>query len=165
MIRRAFYYIFVEDLWAKLICLTIGIGIWAYVEFARVSQTTINVAVEYIKKPVNLYLKSGQQRFVKITIRGRDEFLKFAPAALKAEVNLENAKSGEAKYPLIFDARQLPERVDVLQKPDTLAVALERSAVKKVAIRAVTVGTVDTAWRLQKAIATPREIEIEGPEA
>lgn len=163
MIRRTLRYIFIEDFIAKLICLVIGAGLWLYVEFARVSQTTINVQIEYIKKPQNLYLKSGQTRFVKITIRGRDEFIKFSTTALKAEVNLENAKGGEAKYPLIFDARQLPERVDVVQKPEAISVALERALFKKVAIRAVTVGTPDSAFRLQRTSTNPREIEVEGP--
>ncbi|MBN8220813.1 MAG: hypothetical protein J0L53_07800 [Spirochaetes bacterium] len=165
MIWRVLRYIFIEDYIAKLVCFGIGTGLWFYVEFARVSQTTLNIPIEYIKKPVNLFLKQGQTRFVKVAIRGRDEFLKFSTAGMKAEVNLSNAQSGEAKYPVIFDARQLPERVEIAQKPETLTVALEKGAAKKVPVHVVTSGNPDGAWKVQKAVATPNEIEIDGPEA
>lgn len=165
MIWRILRYIFIEDYIAKLVCFGIGAGLWFYVEFARVSQTTLNIPVEYIKKPVNLFLKQGQSRFVKVTIRGRDEFLKFSTAGMKAEVNLVNAQSGEAKYPLIFDARQLPERVELAQKPDTITVALEKGSSRKIPVHVVINGNPDAAWKVQKGIATPKEIEIDGPEA
>ncbi len=165
MILRIIRYIFIDDYLAKLICLAIGTGLWFYVEFARVSQTTLNIGVEYIKKPANLFFKQGQPRFVKIMVRGRDEFLKFSTTGIKAEVNLAAAQSGEAKYPLIFDARQLPERVEIAQKPDVITVALEKGAAKRVPIRVVTNGNPDAAWKVQKGTATPREVEIDGPEA
>lgn len=165
MILRVLRYIFIEDYIAKIVCFAIGSGLWFYVEFARVSQTTLNVSIEYLKKPSNLFFKSGYARFVKITVRGRDEFLKFSTTGIKAEVNLANAQSGEAKYPVIFDARQLPERVELAGKPETITVALEKGAARKVPIRVVTSGNPDAAWRVQKGTATPKEIEIDGPEA
>lgn len=165
MIWRVLRYIFIEDYIAKIICFAIGTGLWFYVEFARVSQTSLNISVEYLKKPANLFFKANQPRFVKITVRGRDEFLKFSTTGIKAEVNLANAQSGEAKYPLLFDARQLPERVEIAQKPDVISVALEKGAAKRVPIRVITTGNPDAAWRVQKGTATPREVEIDGPEA
>ncbi len=165
VIRRIIQYLFVEDYIAKIICLFIGCGLWFYVEFARVSQTTLNIPVEYIKKPANLYLKQGQARFVKVTVRGRDEFLKFSTAGIKAEVNLSNARGGEASYPVVFDVRQLPERVELAAKTDTLTVGLEAGASKVVPVRVVTNGTPDAAWKVQKAVASPQQIEIDGPEA
>ena len=165
MIRRILHYVFIEDYLAKIICFIIGCGLWFYVEVARVTQTSLNIPVEYIKKPANLYLKQGQTRFVKITVRGRDEFLKFSTAGIKAEVNLANARGGDASYPVVFDARQLPERVEVASKPDTLAVGLEAGASKVVPVRVVTNGNPDAAFRIQKATATPQQLEIDGPEA
>lgn len=165
MILRVLRYVFVEDYIAKLVCLALGTGLWFYVEFARVAQTTLNIPVEYIKKPANLYLKPGQPRFVKITVRGREEFLKFSTTGLKAEVNLANARSGEAAYPLLFDARQLPERVELAARPESLSVALEKGASKVVPIRVVTTGVPDNQYRLLRVSATPPQVELEGPEA
>lgn len=165
MILRILRYIFIEDYIAKLICLAIGAGLWFYVEFARVTQTTFNVPVEYVKKPANLYLKQGQPRFIKLTVRGRDEFLKFSTSGIKAEVNLANAKSGDAHYPIIFDTRQLPERVELAQRPETLLVGLEKGSTRTVPVHVVTSGNPDANWKLLKAVATPAELEIDGPEA
>lgn len=165
MILRALRYIFIEDYIAKLICLAIGSGLWFYVEFARVSQTTLNIPVEYIKKPANLYLKPGQARFVKIVVRGREEFLKFSAAGIKAEVNLSNAKNGEGSYPLVFDTRQLPERVELASRPENMSVALEKGLSRVVPVRVVTTGNVDPQFRVLRAVATPQQIEIDGPES
>jgi len=164
MIRRILHYLFIEDYIAKLICLGIGSGLWFYVEFARVTQTTLNIPIEYVKKPVNLYLKSGQPRFAKITVRGRDEFIKFSTAGIKAEVNLANAKAGDATYPLMFDARQLPERVELAQKNDVLTVALEKGATKIVAVKPILSGNPAPEWRVAKTTVNPPQLEIEGPQ-
>lgn len=164
MIFRFLRQIFIEDYIAKLVCLALGTGLWFYVEFARVAQTTLNIPVEYIKKPANLYLKPGQPRFVKITVRGREEFLKFSTAGIKAEVNLANARSGEASYPLLFDVRQLPERVELASRPESLSVQLEKGASKVVPVRVVTAGTPDAQYRLLRVAATPPQVEVEGPE-
>lgn len=165
VIRRIIHYIFVEDYVAKIICFIIGCGLWFYVEFARVSQTTLNIPVEYVKKPANLYLKQGQPRFIKVTVRGRDEFLKFSTTGIKAEVNLANARGGDASYPVVFDVRQLPERVELAAKPDALSVGLEAGASKVVPVRVMTNGTPDAAWKIQKINVVPQQIEIDGPEA
>lgn len=165
VILRVLRYIFIEDYLAKLICLAIGSGLWFYVEFARVSQTTLNVPVEYIKKPANLYLKAGQARFVKIVVRGRDEFLKFSTTGIKAEVNLANGQGGERSYPLLFDARQLPERVELASRPDAITVGLEKGMSKVIPVRVSTTGNPDAQFRLLRATATPQQIEIDGPEA
>lgn len=165
VIGRVLRYIFIEDYIAKLICLAIGSGLWFYVEFARVTQTTFNVPIEYVKKPVNLFLKPGQPRFIKITVRGRDEFLKFSTSGIKAEVNLANARSGDASYPVVFDTRQLPERVELANRPESLQVGLDKGASRMVPVHIVTGGNPDAGMRLMKAVATPAEIEIDGPEA
>lgn len=164
MILRFLKYIFIEDYIAKLICLAIGSALWFYVEFARVTQVTLNIPVEYVKKPANLFLKQGQARFVKITVRGREEFIKFPTTGIRAEINLANARSGEAKFPLIFDARQLPERVEVAQKPESLVVGLEKGATKIVPVKIALSGNVDAALRVQKIATDPAQVEIEGPE-
>ncbi len=165
VILRALRYIFIEDYLAKLVCLAIGSALWFYVEFARVSQTTLNVPVEYIKKPANLYLKPGQTRFVKIVVRGRDEFLKFSTTGIKAEVNLANAQSGERSYPLLFDARQLPERVELASRPESIAVSLEKGLSKVVPVRVNITGNPDAQFRVLRSTATPQQVEIDGPEA
>ena len=165
VILRVLRYIFIEDYIAKLICLAIGSGLWFYVEFARVAQTTLNIPVEYIKKPTNLYLKPGQARFVKIVVRGREEFLKFSTAGIKAEVNLANARNGEGSYPLAFDTRQLPERVELASRPEYMPVALEKGLSRVVPVRVVTTGNPDAQFRVLRAVATPQQIEIDGPEA
>ncbi|MFZ5627676.1 MAG: YbbR-like domain-containing protein [Spirochaetota bacterium] len=165
VIFRVLRYIFIEDYIAKLICLAIGSGLWFYVEFARVAQTTLNIPVEYIKKPANLYLKSGQARFVKIVVRGREEFLKFSTTGIKAEVSLANAKSGEGSYPLIFDSRQLPERVELASRPENLSVSLEKGLSRVVPVRVATTGNPDAQYRVLRATSAPQQIEIDGPEA
>jgi hypothetical protein len=98
-------------------------------------------------------------------VRGRDEFLKFSTAGIKAEVNLASARAGEAQYPVSFDIRQLPERLEVAQKVETITVALEKGAMRKIPVRVQVTGTPDATLRFQKATATPALVEIEGPEA
>lgn len=165
VIFRIIRYIFFEDYIAKLICLAIGTGLWFYVEFARVTQTTFNVPIDYVKKPANLYLKQGQARFIKVTVRGRDEFLKFSTSGIKAEVNLTNARSGEAAYPVSFDKGQLPERVELASRPETITVGLEKGSSRTIPVHVVTSGNTDAGWRVLKMTASPAEIEIDGPEA
>ncbi|MCX7634053.1 MAG: CdaR family protein [Turneriella sp.] len=164
MISRILKEIFITDLPAKLVCLILGAGIWFYVEYARVAQATLNIPVEYTKKPSNLYLKSGQPRFAKITVRGREEFLKFPTTGMKAEVNLSNAKSGEAEYPLLFDTRQLPERVEVVAKPEKIRVALEKGESRVLPVKVLTSGNPDPQFRVLRLSAEPTEMEVEGPE-
>lgn len=165
VITRVMHFLFIEDYLAKLICLIIGSGLWFYVEFARVAQTTLNIPVEYMKKPANLYLKTGQTRFVKIVVRGREEFLKFSTTGIRAEVNLTNARSGDSSYPLLFDTRQLPERVELASRPENISVALERGLSRFVPVRVTTTGNPDPQFRVLRATAIPQQIEIEGPEA
>jgi YbbR domain-containing protein len=165
VIFRLLRYIFIEDYLAKLICLAIGSGLWFYVEFARVAQTTLNIPVEYIKKPANLYLKPGQPRFVKIVVRGREEFLKFSTAGIKAEVNLADAKNGEGRYPLVFDTRQFPERVELVTRPEYLTVALEKGLSRVLPVRVLTTGSPDPQFRVLRISALPQQIEVDGPEA
>jgi YbbR domain-containing protein len=165
VIRRTLHYLFVEDYLAKLICLAIGSGLWFYVEFARVAQTTLNIPIEYIKKPANIYLKQGQSRFIKVVVRGREEFLKFSTNGIKAEVNLAGARPGETNFPVLFDARQLPERVEIAEKPSKLQVALERGANRLVPIHPVTSGNPHPEWRVQRISVLPTQVEIDGPEA
>ncbi len=164
MIRRALRYIFIEDFWAKLFCLIIGGGLWFYVQFARVSENTFNIPLEYVKKPSNLYIKAGAPRFIKIVVRGRDEFLKFSTTGIKAEVNLHKAKSGEASYPVVFDTRQLPERVEIFSKPKTISVELERGRSRKFTIKPILTGSPDAAYKILRVTTIPTQLELSGPE-
>ena len=165
MIRRVFRFIFLEDVLAKLVCLLAGVGLWFYVEFARVAQITINVPIDYVQKPQNMYLKSGFSRFIKIVVRGREEFLKFPTGGLKAEVNLSKARLDTMDYPVFFDEKQLPERIEVFSIPKTVSCTLERAARRRLSIHPVFSGNLDGNYKLARTMVDPDRIEVIGPES
>ena len=165
MIRRVLHYIFFEDALAKLACLLVGVGLWFYVEFARVSQITINVPIDYVHKPQNMYLKSGFSRFIKVVVRGREEFLKFPTGGIKAEVNLSKARLDTMDYPVLFDEKQLPERIEIFSIPKTVSCTLERAASRRLSVHPVFSGNLDGNYKLARTVVDPDRVEVTGPES
>ena len=127
VIFRIIRYIFFEDYIAKLICLAIGTGLWFYVEFARVTQTTFNVPIDYVKKPANLYLKQGQARFIKVTVRGRDEFLKFSTSGIKAEVTSPTRAAAKRRILSVSTRGNYPNASSLLRGPKPSPSASKRA--------------------------------------
>ena len=147
----------------KLISLIIACCLWVYTQTQKYADIVVTVPVVYRFKPAPLSFKSEPRRFVKIKIRGFKENLKFPTGNLKAQVDLSKATTNRKDYPLIFDAKQLPEKVEVIDMPSTIRLRLEESIQKMVRVRYIIKGRPAAGYSRGRVSLRPEKILLSGP--
>lgn len=149
----------------KLISAIIGTMVWGYVRELKMETMNINIPVVYQNTPASLTWKEEPPRFIKITVRGRQENLKFPTSNLESVVNLGSARKGNRSYKVSFDNRQIPEKIKIIAKPETISINFEAIIEKAVAIVAVIEGEPEAGYLKGKAKITPGKVTLKGPES
>ena len=154
---------FIRNWKAKVVSLFIGIAVFAYVQELKMETMNISVPVVYEARPSNMLWVDEPPRFIKITIRGRKEDLKFPTANLTARVDLSGARNGSRRYSIVFDRAQIPEKIKILSIPQYFVIKFEENSIKNVFIKAVFEGKLEQGYNRGRAIINPQKIEIRGP--
>ncbi len=149
----------------KLVSVIIGSMIWGYVRELKMETMNINIPVVYESMPSSLSWKEEPPRFIKITVRGRQENLKFPTSNLQSVVNLGSARKGNHAYRIYFDKRQIPEKIRIVAIPRNIAINFEGMIEKSVRIKAATEGETATGYIQGRTVVEPSKVTIRGPES
>lgn len=147
----------------KVISLFVGIAVFIYVQDLKMETMNISVPVTYESKPSKMLWSESPPRFIKITIRGKKEDLKFPTGNLSASVDLSGARKGAHRYPIYFDRAQIPEKVKVVSIAKHITIRFERTKTKDVIVKALFEGNVAKGYIHGRGSVTPQKIEIRGP--
>jgi len=157
--------IIVENWQAKLVSIILSFAVWIYVQQSKLQTVNISVPVIYTNKPDNLYYREDPSRYIKMTLQGREENIKFPTGSFKVYVDLRNAVKGKSFYNVIFDKMQLPEKVNLLEIPEKIEVNFDATYKKKLFVKALLVGEVADGYKRGRIQIVPDEVWAEGPES
>jgi len=147
----------------KVVSLFIGIAVFIYVQDLKMETMSISVPVVYEGRPSQMLMSEEPPRFIKVTIRGKKEDLKFPTGNLTANVNLAGAKKGRRRYAITFDRAQIPEKIKILSIPKYFLIEFEANSVKSVYVKLVFEGEVAKGYIHGRGSIKPQKIEIRGP--
>ena len=140
----------------------IAVAFWSYTQYLRFKEVRISVPVSYVNRPAQLLYASETKRFIKITVRGDEEDIKFPTGNLKAQVDLRSARAGKSSYPIAFDIRQLPEKIDLVKIDDQVSLVLEKSVQKYLNIRPVIAGRPAAGYKRGRVTVSPEKVLFVG---
>lgn len=161
--KRGFLFRLRKDYKAKLASVLIATALWAYVQNRQIQEITLNVPVQYQNLSDELVFTDEPPRYLKITLRGKKDDLKFPSSHLRATVDLSAASPGKKFYPVLFDVRQLPENIRLRKEQLRVKLTLERLEKKTVRVRLNLKGTVAAGYRVGRKKIIPDKVTIQGP--
>jgi|GEM_PF-2466939 len=155
--------ILMEDWKAKLVSLLLAGIFWMYVQELQFDTVNLTVPIEYVHQPSNLYWKSEPPRFIKIVVRGKKEETKFPTSNLKAVVDLGEAKIGYHSYSIVFDKKQIPDKVSVSSYNNSIKIDFDKGIQKTVWVKPAFQGEVPEGYKRGRVTINPARVTIEGP--
>ncbi|MES0488585.1 MAG: CdaR family protein [Leptospirales bacterium] len=156
---------FTENWKIKLVSIIVAIITWYYVRDIKMNTITIPVPITYEQKPDNLYWKKDPPRYLQLSVRGRQEALKFPTGNLKASVYLGDAEAGRKQYKVKFVAEQIPDKIEITSMAKAIKIDLEKAVRKIVPVKVMVQGEIAEGFKKGKTLVTPKSITIEGPES
>jgi YbbR domain-containing protein len=152
-----------EDWKAKIVSILIALVFWVYVQELQYDTVNLSVPIDYIQQPENIFWKSEPPRFIKLVVRGKKEDIKFPTSNLKAIVDLSEARPGKHNYSVLFDKKQIPEKVSISSSTDKVIIDFDRGIQKILWIKAEIQGEVAEGFKLGRITVTPNRVQVKGP--
>lgn len=149
----------------KLFSGFLAFSIWVIHQSSQVTDVAVNVSLQYRNKPENLVFTEQPLQFLKVKLRGKKDAIKFSSGAMRAEVDLSNARQGRHNYPLLFDEKQLPEGVKAYNLPRTMNLYLEPVARIKAGVKVLFKGDLPDYLIKGRVKVEPETIEISGAQS
>ena len=152
----------------KVISIVLATAMWAAVARQPSSEIGVSVSLEYQNIPARTELLGDTTDRVEVRLRGASSLLRTLTAQ---EVFLPIDVSGltlgqERVVSLRPEMVHAPLGVEVIRViPSQVRVVVEPTAIKRVRIAPTLSGLPEPGFVVEKAVATPDTLEIEGPES
>lgn len=147
----------------KLLSLFFAIVFWTYVQELQYDTVNLAVPIEYVNYPKNLFWRKEPPRFVKISVRGKKDEIKFPTSSLKAIVDLSQAKPGFGIYHVQFDKKQIPEKISISGFNNVVKIEFDRGVLKAMTVKANIQGDVAEGYKKGRITVNPVKVLVEGP--
>lgn len=154
-----------EQAYLYVVSLLLSILLWAQVNIQseQVKEKEFTVPIEY-RRVGDGKIALTSTDLVSVVIAGKSAQIdRIEPRDVKIFANLVGKKLGEHQVKLLYD--QIPDGVDIQLKRQEVSVTIEELVTDSRQVEVTPSGTVPTDLIFERAIATPRVVEISGPKS
>jgi len=148
----------------KIAAAVIAVVLWLVVSSKGQTEMSLSVPVEYINIPHGLEITERSEMNATLVIRGHESMLKnIRQGDVKIVLDMSKAKKGEFMYTIRKDDVRIPRNFSVvLIDPAYVKLVFDETAVKKVAIRPVIIGSPEPGYYVKSVEVKPDSTSIEG---
>lgn len=156
-----------RNLGLKLLAVLLSVLLWLTVAGEHVVERSLRVPLEFRNIPETLEIVGNAPDTVDVRLRGSSALLgRVQPGEIVAVLDLGGARAGSRLFHLRSDEVRAPFGVEVSQViPSTLALELEKSALRRVPIVPATDGQPAPGFVVGRVSAEPPMVDIVGPES
>lgn len=155
-----------KDFLAKGICLLLAVILWAFIVSAKTETHRFKVPIVVKNLPSDLVVAGMSNRFATIELEGRvDELKSVNIKAIKAMIDMADAKIGDPQNYQILIEKQIPEDISVSTVNSEVAVTVEKKEEKWIAVVPIIVGEVQKGKVIIDKTVTPERVMISGPKS
>lgn len=156
---------FVENVGLKLVAFLLALTLFILVHSDKDALESFSVDLRYLAPPDDLTLVSKRLDKITVTLKGSRRKLKRVKQSELETITVTLTNTGEFVFqPEMI--RPLPEGITVASiSPPSVSMQFERSANKRVPIRARTVGVLAPGYRVDAIRVEPAELQIVGAES
>jgi YbbR domain-containing protein len=164
--KRLFLSIFRNAGW-KLLALAVAVVLWAVVATEPELSTFTPVRLEYRNLPEELEISSDPANTISLELRGPSGSLRgleAAPAGAAVVLDMASVQTGERTFPIAGENVKLPRGVHLVRAvPSEVRFVFERRRSRSVAVTPRFTGEGQNGYRVERWVADPHEVEVEGP--
>ncbi|MEO8077695.1 MAG: CdaR family protein [Acidobacteriota bacterium] len=153
--------------WLKLLSVALATLLWLTVAGDHVVERSMRVPLEFRNIPSELEIVGDPPTTVDVRLRGSSALLgRIEPREIVALLNLASARPGSRLFHMRREDVRTPYGVEVaLIVPGTLALDLEKSGRRTVAIKPVLDGEPAPGFVTGRVTVEPPTVEVAGPES
>jgi YbbR domain-containing protein len=151
----------------KGLSVTLAVLLWMVVSGEETVERGLRVPLELLQVPAGLELLGDVPATVDVRVRGSSATLsRLGTGDVVAVVDLKTARPGRRLFPLGPDQVRVPFGVEVVQvTPSAVAMALEASATRLVAVVPSVEGRPAPGFVVGPLAVNPQRVEVIGPES
>jgi YbbR domain-containing protein len=151
----------------KVASLLLATLLWAAVSNTTSSEIGLDVPLEYRNIPQQMEITGDMTSTVQVRLRGSSNLVREITAAdVATTIDLSGMTAGEKIVALSPHNVKTPFGAEVIRvSPSSVRFTLERTVVKMVTVVPTILGKPAEGYEIEKVLASPDVIEIEGPES
>jgi len=164
--KSKFYKLITRNSWLKITSLVLAVMLWFFVVSKGRSVIVMDVPIGFKDIPANLEVVDSPKT-IGVTIEGQERLLKkLRPEDVRAIINLSNIKKGRTFIPVMPENITLPRTLTINEiSPQTIKLQIDEEITKHVPVKPIIIGSPLQGFFVKGIEATPRMIEIKGPES
>ncbi len=149
----------------RVLAVVLALLCWYLVTGREKVETWVEVPVELVGTPEDLFVREGLESRLKVRLRGPQGIIRgLDPRGLAYTLDMSKAQPGEAVIPFETDAVKAPKALEVVElSPQRMTLVIDRLSRKSVPVEPVWKGRIGDDYRLVNATATPATVELRGP--
>lgn len=151
----------------KILAIALATLLWLTVAGEHVVERSLRVPLEFRNIPEELEIVGNAPDSVDVRVRGSSAVLsRLQSGEIVAVLDLSTARAGSRLFHIRNDSVRSPFGIEVAQvAPATLALALEKSARRRVPVIPATEGDPAPGFVVGRITANPATVEIVGPDS
>ncbi|MEW5773469.1 MAG: CdaR family protein [Thermodesulfobacteriota bacterium] len=149
----------------RVLAVVLALLCWYLVTGREKVETWVEVPVELVATPEDLFVREGLESSLKVRVRGPKSIIRgLDPKGLAYTVDMSRAAAGEMVAPFETDQIKVPKSLEVVElSPQRMTLVIDRLARKTVPVDPVWKGRIGDDYRLLSAAAAPAEVDLRGP--
>ncbi|MCI4625281.1 MAG: hypothetical protein L3V56_04890 [Candidatus Magnetoovum sp. WYHC-5] len=161
-----FKEIFTNNIALKSLALLASLLLWFFVTMKGLSETILELPVEYKKAPKGYEIKSTSTNFVQVKIKGHESLIKsLSPKDVSIFLDLSEKSGEERIYYIDKNNFKMPFSLTVTKiVPPYVIVELEKIVQKMFTVKPVITGTPRSGYHIESITAFPESVSLEGGE-
>jgi len=149
----------------RLLAVVLALLCWYLVTGREKVETWVEVPVELVGTPDDLFVRAGLEARLKVRLRGPQSIIRgLDPRSLAYTLDLSRAQPGETVFPIERDAVKAPKALEVVEvSPQNMTLVIDRQAHRTLPVEPVWKGRIGDDYRLVNATSFPPEVSLRGP--
>jgi YbbR domain-containing protein len=149
----------------RVLAVVLALLCWYLVTGREKVETWVDIPVELVGTPEDLFVREGLESRLKVRLRGPQSIIRgLDPRGLAYTLDMSTAQPGEAVVPFEVDAVKVPKALEVVElSPQRMTLTIDRLSRKSVPVDPMWKGRIGDDYRLVNAAAAPAEVVLRGP--
>jgi YbbR domain-containing protein len=149
----------------RLLAVVLAVLCWYLITGREKVETWVEVPVELVATPEDLFVREGLESSLKVRVRGPKSIIRgLDPKGLAYTVDMSKATAGEMVVPFELDAVRAPKALEVVElSPQRMTLVIDKLSRKTVPVDPIWKGRIGDDYRLLNATAAPSEVVLRGP--
>jgi len=149
----------------RLLAVVLALLCWYLVTGREKVETWVEVPVELVGTPDDLFVREGLESRLKVRLRGPQSIIRgLDPRSLAYTLDMSHAQPGETVVPFERDAVKAPKALEVVElSPQRMTLVIDRQSRRTLPVEPVWKGRIGNDYRLVNATAFPPEVALRGP--